>query len=59
MQENSIEQLLIDLLIEQWYTYHTDRDIAPGSDNEMRASFEEVILSPILKEMTSPSIILP
>jgi len=50
MQENSIEQLLIDLLIEQWYTYHTDRDIAPGSDNEMRTSFEEMILSPILKD---------
>ena len=50
MQENSIEQLLIDLLIEQWYTYHTDRDIAPGSDNELRTSFEEVILSSILKD---------
>ena len=50
MQENTIEQLLIDLLIEQWYTYHTDRDIAPGSDNELRTSYEEVILSPILKE---------
>lgn len=50
MQENTIEQLLIDLLIEQWYTYHTDRDIAPGSDNELRTSYEEVILSPILRE---------
>ena len=50
MQENTIEQLLIDLLIEQWYTYHTDRDIAPGSDNELRTSFEEMILSPILKD---------
>ena len=50
MQENTIEQLLIDLLIEQWYTYHTDRDIAPGSDNEMRTSFEEMILSPILQD---------
>ena len=50
MQENTIEQLLIDLLIEQWYTYHLDRDIAPGSDNEMRTSFEEMILSPILKD---------
>lgn len=50
MQESNIEQLLIDLLIEQWYTYYTDRDIAPGSDNELRTSFEEVILSPILKD---------
>ena len=50
MQEANIEQLLIDLLIEQWYTYHLDRDIAPGSDNEMRTSFEEMILSPILKD---------
>jgi len=50
MQESNIEQLLIDLLIEQWYTYHLDRDIAPGSDNEMRTSFEEMILSPILKD---------
>ena len=50
MQESNIEQLLIELLIEQWYTYHTDRDITPGSDNELRTSFEEVILSPILKD---------
>lgn len=50
MQESNIEEFLIDILTKQWYTYHHDRDIAPGSDNEMRSSFEEMILSPILKE---------
>lgn len=50
MQENNIEQLLIDLLVEQWYSYYTDRDIAPGSDQAFRSSFEEVIFSSIVKD---------
>lgn len=43
--ENAIENLCIELLEKQGYEYIYAPDIAPGSDNPLRSSFEEVLLS--------------
>lgn len=50
LTENSIEQNLIELLQNQWYTYFYWSDIAPYSSNPMRAWFDSVILENKLKE---------
>lgn len=44
MTENEIEQLSIDLLKQQGFTYLNGTDIAPDSSTPERNSFEEVIL---------------
>lgn len=44
MTENEIEQLSIDLLKQQGFTYLNGTDIAPDSGTSERQTFEEVIL---------------
>lgn len=44
MTENEIEQLSIDLLKQQGFTYLNGTDIAPDSSTSERQTFEEVIL---------------
>ncbi len=44
MTENEIEQLSIDLLKQQGFTYLNGTDIAPDSSTPERQTFEEVIL---------------
>jgi len=50
MTENEIEQLAIQLLEQQGFTYLNGANIAPDSTNPMRQSFEEVILKDKLAE---------
>ena len=44
MTENEIEQLAIDLLKNQGYTYVNGVNLAPDSDSSERISFEDVVL---------------
>lgn len=48
--ENTIEQSLIEQLINQGYTYHYGPDIAPYSDNPQRENFTSVVLEQHFKE---------
>ncbi|MGV0938794.1 type I restriction endonuclease subunit R [Empedobacter falsenii] len=50
MTENEIEQLAIQLLEQQGFTYLNGAEIAPESPNPARQSFEEVILKDKLQE---------
>ncbi|VVH56255.1 Type I restriction-modification system, restriction subunit R (EC, partial [uncultured Gammaproteobacteria bacterium] len=43
--ENTIENFCIKLLEKQGYEYIYAPDIAPDSDNPLRSSFEDVLLS--------------
>lgn len=44
LTESAIEDLAIELLEKQGFSYIAGPDIAPGPDNEMRASFDDVLL---------------
>lgn len=50
INENTIEQSLIEQLVQQGYTYYYGADIAPYSDNPQRESFSSVILENHFKE---------
>ncbi len=50
LSENTIEQSLIEQLINQGYTYFYGPDIAPYSDNPKRESFNSVLLESQFKE---------
>lgn len=50
LTENTIEQSLIEQLIQQGYTYYYGADIAPYSDNPQRESFSSVVLENHFKE---------
>src|SRR5690554_1042309 len=59
MTENEIEQLSIDLLKQQGFTYLNGTDIAPDSSTPERQTFEEVILKQRLENAVrriNPSI---
>src|SRR5690554_4887963 len=59
MTENEIEQLSIDLLKQQGFTYLNGTDIAPDSSTPERQTFEEVMLKERLENAVrriSPSI---
>lgn len=49
LNENSIEQSLIQILISQWYTYYYWPEISPYSQNPMRTWFDNVLLETELK----------
>ena len=44
MNENEIELFAIELLEKQGFSYIAGSDIAPGAENEMRSSFDDVLL---------------
>lgn len=50
LTENTIEQSLIEQLVQQGYTYYYGADIAPYSNNAQRESFSSVILENHFKE---------
>ena len=50
INENTIEQSLIEQLVQQGYTYYYGADIAPYSDNPQRESFSSVVLENHFKE---------
>ena len=50
LTENTIEQSLIEQLVQQGYTYYYGADIAPYSDNPQRESFSSVVLENHFKE---------
>ena len=50
LTENTIEQSLIEQLVQQGYTYYYGADIAPYSDNPQRESFSSVLLENHFKE---------
>lgn len=50
LTENTIEQSLIEQLVQQGYTYFYGADIAPYSDNPQRESFSSVVLENHFKE---------
>ena len=50
INENTIEQSLIEKLVQQGYTYYYGADIAPYSDNPQRESFSSVVLENHFKE---------
>lgn len=50
LSENTIEQSLIEQLVQQGYTYYYGADIAPYSDNPQRESFSSVVLENHFKE---------
>ncbi|MFT3918923.1 type I restriction endonuclease subunit R [Cloacibacterium sp.] len=50
ISENTIEQSLIEQLVQQGYTYYYGADIAPYSDNPQRESFSSVVLENHFKE---------
>lgn len=50
LSENTIEQSLIEQLVQQGYTYYYGADIAPYSDNPQRESFSSVLLENHFKE---------
>ena len=59
LTESHIETLAIELLQQQGYDYLYGPDIAPDGDNQLRRSFDEVILSGKLKaaiDRINPSI---
>lgn len=49
LNENSIKQSLIQILISQWYTYYYWLEISPYSQNPMRTWFDNVLLEDELK----------
>ena len=50
INENTIEQSLIEQLVQQGYTYYYGADIAPYSDNAQRENFASVILENHFKD---------
>jgi len=50
MNESTIENLLIQLLQEQGYTYQHGSSTIPQADPQLRTARDEVILSPIFKK---------
>lgn len=50
LSENTIEQSLIEQLVNQGYTYFYGPDIAPYSDNPQRENFTSVVLENHFKE---------
>lgn len=50
ISENTIEQSLIEQLVQQGYTHYYGADIAPYSDNPQRESFSSVVLENHFKE---------
>lgn len=50
LSENTIEQSLIEQLVQQGYTYYYGADIAPYSDNPKRENFSSVVLENHFKE---------
>jgi len=50
LNEKAIEQFAISLLKSKGYQYFYGTDISPDSENPMRASFDEVILTQKLKD---------
>jgi type I restriction enzyme R subunit len=50
LNENTIEQSLIEQLVNQGYTYFYGPDIAPFSDNSHRENFASVVLEKHFKE---------
>lgn len=53
MTENEIEQLAIDLLKNQGYTYINGVNLAPDSDSMERISFEDVVLKQRIENAVS------
>ena len=53
LNEDSIEQALIEQLVNQGYTYYYGPDIAPYSNNPQRKSFESVVLENHFRESLS------
>ena len=49
MNESTIENLLIELLQAQGYTYHHGSETSPKAIPQLRSSRDEVLLAPILK----------
>jgi len=58
MNESTIENLLIELLQAQGYTYQHGSETSPQATPQLRSSRDEVLLAPILKaqlKLTNPT----
>ena len=55
MNESTIENLLIELLQAQGYSYQHGSETSPQATPQLRSSRDEVLLAPILKAQTHQS----